>query len=142
MKFLSGEKDSKLRSRPRRLLSALGLSLVVTATLILIWMITTKYKKTFSANRTRLFESLFPRVYSLELDSLRSKLNFLSTCCGLLYSKLEFNSTIAPLISFGGMFALMSYLVLLSFKLNESHRQRARRYRRVSSCLWTRRKVY
>ena len=61
---------------------------------------------------------------------------------GLLYSKLEFNSTLAHLISFGMMFALMSYLVLLSFKLNKSNRQRAVRHRRVSSCLWTRRKVY
>ena len=142
MKFLPGGKDSKLPSRPRRLRSALGLSLVVTTALILIWMITTKYKKTFFADRTRLFESLFPRIYSLELDSLRWKLNFFSTCGGLLYSKLGFNSTLASLISFGMAFALMSYLILLIFKLNDSNRQRAVRYRRVSSCLWTRRKVY
>ena len=142
MKFLPHGNDSKLPSRPRRLWSALGLSLILTTALILIWMRTIKYKKIFSADRTKLFESLLPRIYSLELDSLRWNLSFFSTCGGLLYSKLGFNSTLTSLISCGMACALMSYVILLIFKLNESNRKRAVRYRRVSSCLWTRRKVY
>ena len=133
---------SNLRSRLRRLWTALSFCLVVTAALILILMITTEYTNNFSANRTRLFGSLFPKIYAIQFDSLWCVLNVFSTCGGLFYSKLGFNSTLASVISSGIMFTLMSYLVLLCFKFNGCNRQRAVRYRRVSSCLWTRRKVY
>ena len=89
---------------------------MVTAALILIWMITPEDTNTFSANRTRLFGSLFPKIYALEFDSLWCILNVFSTCAGLSYSKLGFNSTLASLISSVIMFTLISYLVLLGFK--------------------------
>ena len=108
IKFLLDGRYSNLTSTLRRLWTALGLSLVVTAALIFISMITTEYKTTVSANRTTLFGSLFPKVYALEFDSLWCILNVFSTCGGLFYSKLGFNSTLASLISSGIMFTLMS----------------------------------
>ena len=50
--------------------------------------------------------------------------------------------TLASLTSFGMMFGLNIYLVLLLFRFRGYYKKRRVRRCRVSSCLWTRRKVF
>ena len=142
MKLLLGSRYSNLTNRRRCLWSVLFSSSLVTAALILMLMITTDLKKKFSAERTWLFGSFFPTIHPLDCEPLWCVLDFISTFGDLRYSMLGSNCTLVSLISFGMMFTLTSYLVLLSLKLKRFNRQRFARYHRVSSSLWTRRKVY
>ena len=60
-----------------------------------------------------------------------------------LFSIMDWSKcTLASLISFGMMFALTIYLVLLSFRFRGCHKKRGERRCRVSSPVWTRRKVF
>ena len=136
MKLLVVRRYLNLGKKRRHLWSALGLGSVVITTFILMLMIATVYKQHISTESMWLYSSFFP------YESLLWILFFISASCDLLYSMLGSNCTLISLISFGIMFALTSYLLLLSLKFKGFNRPRAARYRTVSSCLWTRRKVY
>ena len=140
---LFGWRHFNLLNGRRRLWSGKGLAIFVIGTFIVLnALITTVYKRKNSEKRIWLFGTLFPLLQVLHCESLRCILNSIATCGGLFYSVLGSNCTFASLISFGIMFAFTSYLVLCSLKFKGLKKQRTERYRRVSSCLWTRRKVY
>ena len=64
-----------------------------------------------------------------------------STSAALFSVIHKSKGTLASLTSFGMMSGLTTYLVLLLFRLGYYKKRRIRRCR-VSSCIWTRRKVF
>ena len=142
MQFLQDRRCLKQMNGQRRSWFATSGSFQVIATFFLMLLIMIMCGTQLFAQDTWHFLSPSPSKIILESKLLRCFADLSSTLAGLFFVMHRPKCILVSLISFGMMFALMSYLVLLSFKLNESNRQRAVRYRRVSSCLWTRRKVY
>ena len=140
--MLQNRNCMRLMKGKRRLWFATSVSFLVTATFVLMLLIMITYKTQLSAQDRWPFLSPSPTKNIVESKLLRCSIDLSSTSGGLFSIMHKPKCILVSLISFGMMFALMSYLVLLCFKLNESNRQRAVRHRRVSSCLWTRRKVY
>ena len=54
----------------------------------------------------------------------------------------DVKGTLASLTGFGMIFALTTYLLMIFKTFREDHRKRGVQRCRVSSCLWTRRKVF
>ena len=134
MKLMVGRRYLNLANKRRHFWSALELNSVVITILILMLMIATVYKQHISTVSMWLYGSLFRTINVLDCKSLWYILYFISADGCLFSSMLELNCILASLISFGIMFALTSYLVLLSL-YKVFNRPRAARYRRVSSCL-------
>ena len=109
--------------------------------MILMLMIMTMAKINFCTGRTWFVGLLFPMICDQESKSLWIILDWIFTWDGLLYPMLGSDCIIAFLISFGVMFTLTSYLLLLSLRFVGSNRKRVARRPRVRSSLWTRRKV-
>ena len=124
-----------LANKRRHFWSALELNSVVLTILILMLMIATVYKQHISTVSMWLYGSLFPTINVLDCKCLWCILYFISADGCLFSSMLELNCILASLISFGIVFALTNYLLLLSLKFKEFNKPRAARYRRVSSCL-------
>ena len=82
----------------------------------------------FPAGNTSDLLLLLPNVYELGSKLFWFTLNLLSTSDGLFYGKQDYS--MASLLSFGVMFTLASYLLVLTFKLN-----RKRVQCRVTSCI-------
>ena len=78
----------------------------------------------------------------MESKLLRSSVDLSLTSGGLFFIMHKPKCILVSLISFGMMFALTVYLVLLSLRFKGYHKKRGVRRFRVSSCLWTRRKVF
>jgi hypothetical protein len=72
----------------------------------------------FSAGSTSDYLLLLPTIYELGRRLLMLTLNLISTWNGLPNSVLAPNSTMASLLSFGLMFTLTSYLMVLTLRLN------------------------
>ena len=137
-----GRSYLNLANKRRHLWSALELGSVIITTVIMMLMIATVYKQHISTESMWLYGSLFRTINVLDCKFLWCILYFISAYGCLFYSMLGSNCILASLISFGIVFALTGYLLLLSLKFKGFNKPRATRYRRVSSCLWTRRKVY
>ena len=143
MKLLLGRRYLILMNWRRRLWPALGVRCVLAvAFIILMLMITTMAKFNFCTGRSWFVGLLFPMICDQESKSLTFILDWIFTWEGLLYPMLGSDCIIAFMISFGVMFTLTSYLLLLSLRLIGSNRKRVVRRRRVRSSLWTRRKVF
>ena len=76
------------------------------------------------------FLLLLPNICELVSKVFWFTVNIIATCDCLSYVILELKSTLVPLFSFGVMFTLTSYLVMVTLKLN---RKRGRC--RVNSCI-------
>ena len=127
----------------RRLWSATGASFVVTATFIVLMLLTViMFGTEFCAEGTRPYISLSSTLCILQRKSLRFMVDCISTSDGFFFFMHRSRCSLASLISFGMMFVLCSYLVLLSLRFRGCHRKSGVQRCRVSSCLWTRRKVF
>ena len=113
-----------------------GVSFVVTGTLFLMLLITMMCEIKLFAENMLPFLSLSPTKSILESKQLRYMVAEFSTLDNLFSVMHRLKYTLASLISFGMMFIFTICLVLLSL------RKKGVRRCRVSSCLWTRRKVY
>ena len=101
------------------------------------WLIMIMDKIELSAWSPSDYLMLLPILYELGRRLFMLTLNLLIPWNGLLYVILVPKSTLVSLLSFGVMFTLTSYLVVLTLRLN---RKRVRS--RVNSRNWTRRKVF
>ena len=101
------------------------------------WLIMIMDKIEFSAWSPSDYLMLLPILYELGRSLFMLTLNLLIPWNGLLYVILVSKSTLVSLLSFGVMFTLTSYLVVLTLRLN---RKRVRS--RVNSRNWTRRRVF
>ena len=143
MNLLLAGRYSNLMNGPRRIYSAQGLSFILpAAVIVLMLMITTACEIKISAEMKLPFRSLFPIVNTLQSGYFWCMLHLISTWGGLFYTMIGTKCTLASLISFVMMFALTSYLIFLCLKFKGYNRKTVGRYRRVSSGLWTRRRVY
>ena len=143
MKLLLGRRCLILMNWGRRLCPTFGKKcLIAIAFIILLLMITSLTKITFSAGKTLFVGLLFPMICELESKSLWFMLDFIYSWGGLLYLILGSDCILAFLNSFEVMFTLTSYLLLLSLRFIGCNRKRVARRRRVTSSLWTRRKVF
>ena len=88
------------------------------------------------------FLSPSPPKNIVESKLLKCSVDLSSTLGGLFSLIHKPKCRLVSLISFGMMFALTVYLVLLSLRFKGYHKKRGVRRFRVSSCLWTRRKVF
>ena len=122
-----------------RLYRALNVNYVILVIFIAFLLIRNMENIEFSAGMMSDFGLLLSIVYDLESKLFWFMLNIFLSCDGLFYAMLGPKYTLASLFSFGMMFTLTSYLVLLTLRLN---RKRVVRRCRVSSCIWTRRKVF
>ena len=113
-----------------------AVSFVVTGTLLLMLLITMMSGTKLSAEEMRISSSLTPTKSILESKLQRYMVAQFSCLADLCFVMHRLRYTLASLISFGMMFSSTVYLLLLSLR-----KKRVRRCR-VSSCLWTRRKVY
>ena len=134
----------KLMIGQRRLCSATGASLVVTATFIVLILLTmSMFRTEFCAEGTRPYMSFFPTLCILQTKSLRLMLDCTSTLDGFfLFMYNRSRCLLASVISFGIMFVVSSHLVLRSLRFRGWYRKSGVQRCRVSSCLWTRRKVF
>ena len=142
MKFWRDTRYSILMNGRESLRSAQGVSFVTAAGYI-FWMllITTVEKITFSSGRTWTFGLLSRLIYDLECESVRFMNGLLSIWGDLIYSISETKCILASPISFGVMLSLTSFLLLKFLRFRGSIKKKVLRRCRVSSCLWTRRKV-
>ena len=136
MKLLQGRRYLKLMYGQRCLWCLTGVSFVVTGTLFLMLLITMMCEIKLFAENMLPFLSLSPTKSILESKQLRYMVAEFSTLDNLFSVMHRLKYTLASLISFGMMFIFTICLVLLSL------RKKGVRRCRVSSCLWTRRKVY
>ena len=133
----------KLMIYQRRLWSATSASFVVTATFIVLMLLTTSMFGTeFCAEGTRPYMSFSPTLCILQTKSLRFMFDCTSTLDGFFFFMYRSRCLLASLISFGLMFVVSSHLVLRSFRFRGWYRKSGVQRCRVSSCLWTRRKVF
>ena len=127
----------------RRLWSVTGASFVVTATFIILMLLTMTMSGTeFCVEGTWPYMSLSLTLCILQRKLLRFMVDCISISDGFFFSMHRSRCTLASLISFGLMFVLSSYLLLLSLRFKGCHRKSGVQRCRVSSCLWTRRKVF
>ena len=141
MKLL-GRRCLNLMNWRRRLSPALGASCdILVPFIVLLLMIKTMEKINFSPGRTWDLGLLFPMICDLESKSFWFILDFISTWGGLFYSMIGSECKLASLISFGVMFSLTSYLLVVLLRFRVSKKKRVAR-RGVRSCVWTRRRVF
>ena len=141
MKLLQNRRCLEQLNGQQRLWFAIIGSFLVTAIFVLILLImmcTTE----LSAQDTWSFLSPSLTKNILENILLRFFVELSSPSAGLLFTIHRPKSILVSLISSAMIFALTVYLVLLSLRLRGYHNKRGVRRCRVSSCLWTRRKVF
>ena len=85
--------------------------------------------------------SLFPMIHLLESNWLFCIVALSSNWGELVNAVLDPKYGLACIISFGTMFTLTIYLLLLSSRYNVFTRKRVARRRSLGSCIWTRRRV-
>ena len=85
--------------------------------------------------------SLFPMIHLLESNRLFCIVALSSNWGELVNAVLDPKYGLACIISFGTMFTLTIYLLLLSSRYNVFTRKRVARRRSLGSCIWTRRRV-
>ena len=128
----------KLMIGQRRLCFATGVSVLVTATFAFMFLIMIMCGTELSVEDTWPF---FPLCRTKNiLESCMVELS--STSAGLFSVMDRRKCTLVSLMSFVMMSAVTIYQLLLSFRIKECHKKRRIRRCRVSSCLWTRRKVF
>ena len=133
----------KLMIGQGRLYSATGASFVVTATIIVLMLLTmSMFGTEFCVEGTRPYMSFSPTLCILQTKSLRFILDCTSTLDGFFFFMYRSRCLLASLISFGMMFVVSSHLVLRSLRFRGWYRKSGVQRCRVSSCLWTRRKVF
>ena len=120
----------------RRLLwPALGMACVITiALMVLMFMVITMEKITFSAGRTCYFKLILAMVWALQRESLWLMLDYFSTLGGLFQSMFE-SKCIASLISLGVTLILSSYFLHLTLRFIGYNKKRVTRRRGGRSCL-------
>ena len=112
MKLLQGRRCSTLMNGQGRLLRTLG-------SLTFLWlMITIMEKIEFPAGITSDVLLLLLNICELGSKLFWFTLNLITTWDGLSYVILKPKYALASLLSFGVMFTLTSYLVVLTLKLN------------------------
>ena len=136
MKLFQGMSYLKLVYGHRSLWCSTGVSFVVTSILLLMLLIMTICGTILSTENMWDIFSLYQPKSILESKQWRYMGTQFSTLADLFSVMHRLKYTLASLISFGMMSSFTIYLVLLSLK------KKSIRRRRVSSCLWTRRKVY
>ena len=85
--------------------------------------------------------SLFPMIHLVESNWLLCIVALSSNWGELVNAVLDPKYGLACIISFGTMFTLTIYLLLLSSRYNVFARKRVARRRSLGSCIWTRRRV-
>ena len=137
MKYLLGRKSLKLVIGNRGLYSVTCVSLVAIATFVLMFLIMIMCgTELYSAEDTLPFFSLYSIKTILKRKVMRCMVDLSLTSAGLFFVMHRSKCLLSPLLSFGMMFAFIIYMVIISFRKNGVRRCR------VSSCLWTRRKVF
>ena len=139
MKLFQGRIYSKLVYWQRCLWCSIGVSavsFVVTGTLLLMLLILMICGTKVSAEDMSPSLSFSPTKSILESTLRRYIVAQFSCLADLFFVMHRLRYILASLISFGMMFSSTVYLLLLSL------RKKGVRRCRVSSCLWTRRKVY
>ena len=142
MKLPEDRKYLKLIIVQRGLWFTTGVGFLVTVVFALMFLIKIMCMTELSAKDTWPFMLLFPITNILESELLRFVVKLSSTSVGMFSLMHKPKYTLASLISLVIMLIFTFYLVLLSFRFRECHQERGVRRSRVSSCLWTRRKVY
>ena len=136
MKFLLGRRCLKLVNGNRGLYFATCVGLLAIATFVLMFLIMIMCGTELSVEDTLPSLSLYPIKTILKRKVMRCMGDLSPTSAGLFSVMHRSKCLLTPLISFGMMFAFIIYMVLISLR-----RSGVRRCR-VSSCLWTRRKVF
>ena len=136
MKLLQGISSLKLVYGYRSLWCSTGVSFVATGILLLMLLIMIMCGTILCAENMCAFLSLSPTKSILVSKQWSYMVAQFSTFADLFFVMHKLKYTLVSLISFGMMFSFTIYLVLLSL------RKKSVRRCRVSSCLWTRRKVY
>ena len=142
MKFLQDRSCLKQMNGQRRSLFATCGSFQVIATFFLMLLIMIMCGTQLSEQDTWHFLSPAPTKIIPESKLLRCFADLSSTLAGLFFFMHRPKCILVSLISFGIMFALTVYLVLLSLRYRRYHKKRGVRRCKVSSCLWTRRKIF
>ena len=135
MKFLLGRRCLKLVNGNRGLYFATCVSLLAIAAFVLMFLIMIMCGIELSAEDTLPFLSPSPIKAILKSKVIRCMVVYSTTSAGLVSVIHRSKYLLAPLISFGMMFAFIIYMLLIFFRKSGVRRCR------VSSCLWTRRKV-
>ena len=135
MKFLLGRRCLKLLNGNRGLYFATCVGLRAIATYVLMLLIMVMCGTELSAEDTLPSLSLYPIKTILKRKVMRCMVDLSPTAAGLFSIMHRSKCLLTPLISFGIM-SFIIYMVLISLR-----RSGVRRCR-VSSCLWTRRKVF
>ena len=135
MKYLLGRR-LKLVNGNRCLYFVTCVSLVAIATFVLMLLIMIMCGTELSAEDTLPFFSLYSIKTILKRKVMRCMVDLSLTSAGLFSVMHRSKCLLSPLLSFGMMFAFIIYMVIISFRKNGVRRCR------VSSCLWTRRKVF
>ena len=117
----------------RRLWFATSESLLVTATFVFMLLILIMYGTELSGQDTWLFLSPTPTKNILERKLLGCSVDICSTSSDLFCIMHRPKCILVSLISFGIMFALTVYLVLLSLRYTRYHKKRGVRRCKVSS---------
>ena len=136
MKFLLGRRCLKLVNGNRSLYFATCVSLLAIAAFDLMFLIMIMCGIELTAEDMLPFLSPNPIKAILKCKVMRCMVVFSSTSAGSVSVIHTSEYLLAPLISFGVMFAFIIYMVLIPFRKSGVRRCR------VSSCLWTRRKVF
>ena len=103
-------------------------------------MIVTMWKIQCFASMKASYWSIFPMTHLLESNWL-CIVALSSNWCELVNVVLDPKYGLACIISFGTMFTLTIYLLLLSSRYNGFTKKRVARRRNLGSCIWTRRRV-
>ena len=136
MNLLHGRRYSKLMYEQRCFRCSTGVSFVVTATLLLTLLIMMMCGTKLPAEDIWHSLSFYPTKNILGRKLWRYVAAQFSSLADLFSVIHRLKHKLASLISFVMMFSFTIYLLLLSL------RKKGVRRCRVSSCLWTKRKVY
>ena len=136
MKYLLGRRYLKLVNGNRGLYFVTCGSLIAIATFVWMLLIMIMCGTELSAEDTSPFFSLYSIKTMLKRKIMRCMVDLSLTSAGLFSVMHRLKCLYAPLLSFGMMFAFIIYIVLISLRKSGVRRCR------VSSCLWTRRKVF
>ena len=104
-------------------------------------MVVTMWKIQCFASMKASYLSICPMTHLLESNCLLCIVALSSNWCELVNVVLDPKYGLACIISFGTMFTLTIYLLLLSSRYNGFTRKRVARRRNLGSCIWTRRRV-
>ena len=136
MKLVQGMSYLKLVYGHRSLWCLTDVSFVATGILLLMLLIMMMCGTKLSPENMLRFLSFHSTKCILECIQWRYMNAQFSTFADLFSVMHGLKNTLASLISFGMMFSFTIYMILLSL------RKKGVRRCRVTSCLWTRRKVY